>query len=128
MGAGGTTGAFPVPNTMIVNSINGWFNQNQFAAQSDINSFSRVSNGQNPICHFTVMASERNTQVGCALSNYVSAGRNWSLLTCNYATTNVLNQPVYRTGATGSGCTLGRDPTYTGLCRITEPINPNSFA
>ena len=128
MGSRGTTGTHTVPNTMIVNTINQWYNEHQFAAQSDINLFTRLFNGQNAIGHFTVMVSERNTQVGCAISNYVSGGWNWSLLACNYATTNMQNQPIYRTGPTGSGCTLGRDPTYTGLCRTNEPINPNSFA
>ncbi|CAO1439202.1 unnamed protein product [Diamesa serratosioi] len=128
LGASGTSGPFTAPNTVIVNTINSWYNEHQFAAQSDINTFTRLYNGQNAIGHFTVMVSERNTQVGCAISNYVSGGWNWTLLACNYATTNMMNQNIYRTGTTGSGCTLGRDPTYTGLCRTNEPIDPNSFA
>ncbi|CAO1423976.1 unnamed protein product [Diamesa hyperborea] len=123
-----TTGAHTAPATMITSTINSWYNEHQFAAQSDINSFTRLFNGNEAIGHFTVMVSERNTQVGCALANYVSGGNNHSLLACNYATTNMRDQPIYRTGATGSGCTLGRDTRFTGLCRTNEPINPNSFA
>ena len=123
-----TTGAHTTPATMITSTINSWYNEHQFAAQSDINSFTRLFNGNEAIGHFTVMVSERNTQVGCALANYVSGGNNHSLLACNYATTNMRDQPIYRTGATGSGCTLGRDTRFTGLCRTNEPINPNSFA
>ena len=74
------------------------------------------------------MVSERNTQVGCALSNYVSGVWNDSYLVCNFATTNKMNSNIYRSGVTGSGCTLGRDLIYTGLCRTNEPIDPNSFA
>ena len=116
------------PNSVITTTINAWYNEQQFAAQSDMNSFTRLFVGNEQIGHFTVMVNERNTQVGCAISNYVSGGFNWSLLACNYATTNMLNTPTYRSGVTASGCTLGRDPTYTGLCRTNEPINPNSFA
>ena len=128
MGESGTTGIFTAPNSVIVDTINDWYNENQFAEQSDINLFTRLYNGPNAIGHFTVMVSERTTQVGCAISNYVSEGWNWSLLACNFASTNMLNQPIYRSGATGSGCTLGRDLVYTGLCRTNEPIDPNSFA
>ena len=89
---------------------------------------SRISNGPNVIGHFLNIVSERNTAVGCAISNYMFEGWNYSLFACNFATTNMLGQPVYRTGVTGSGCTLGRDTRFTGLCRTNEPIDPNSFA
>ena len=128
LGQSGTTEVFTAPNTVIVDRINSWYNEHQFAAQSDINTFTRLYNGTNAIGHFTVMVSERNTQVGCAISNYVSGRFNYSYLVCNFASTNKINSNIYRSGATGSGCTLGRDPTYTGLYRTNEPINPNSFA
>ncbi|CAO1423967.1 unnamed protein product [Diamesa hyperborea] len=127
LGRRGTTGAFSPPAEVITNSINNWYNEHRFAAQSDINLMTRIFIGDNAIGHFTVMVSERNTQVGCAVSNYVANGRNNTLLACNYATTNMMNRIVYRTGPTASGCTLGRDTRFTGLCRTNEPINPNSF-
>ena len=128
MGTRGTSGIFTAPNTLIVDTINSWYNENQFAAQSDINLFTRLYNGANAIGHFTAEVIERNTQVGCAISNYVSGRFNYSYLVCNFATTNMLNSNIYRSGVTGSGCTLGRDLVYTGLCRTNEPIDPNSFA
>ena len=128
MGIRWTTAAHTAPATMITGTINAWYNEQQFAAQSDINMLTRMRNGNDAIGHFTVMVSERNTQVGCALSNYVTNGRSTTLMACNYATTNIMGHPVYRTGAIGSGCTLGRDTRFTGLCRTNEPINPNSFA
>ena len=127
LGVSGASSEFTVPNTVITETINGWYNEHQFAEQSDINAFTRIYNGQNAIGHFTVMVSERNTQVGCAISNYESDGMYWSLMACNYATDNMIGSVVYRSGPTGSGCTLGRDPKYTGLCRTNEPIDPNSF-
>ena len=112
---------------MTFNIINQWYNEHQFAAQSDITNLTRIHNGPNAIGHFLQVVIERNTQVGCAISNYMNGAFHIGMLACNYASTNVLGQPVYRGGPTGSGCTLGRDPTYTGLCRINEPIDPNSF-
>lgn len=36
--------------------------------------------------------------------------------------------PTYRSGAvTGSACKLGTDSEFPGLCKITEPIDPNHF-
>lgn len=78
--------------------------------------------------HFSVIVSERNTAIGCGIIRYTSGGYFWSLIACNYASTNILQQPVYRSGNATSLCTLGADLTYPGLCKTTEPINPNSFA
>ena len=127
MGRRWTTGPFSPAADVISNSINAWYNEHQFAAQSDINTFTRLFVGDQAIGHFTVMVSERNIAVGCAVSNFVANGRNNTLLACNYAANNTRDRVVYRSGPTASGCTLGRDPTYPGLCRTNEPINPNSF-
>ena len=127
MGARSIPSSFPVPANMTVNIINQWYNEHQFAVQSDIDNLTRTRNGSNSIGLFLVMVSERNTQVGCAISNYMNAGNHIGLLVCNYASSNVMGSIVYRGGAIGSGCTLGRDPTYTGLCRTYEPILPNMF-
>ena len=127
MGARSIPSNFPVPVNMTFNVINQWYNEHQFAAQSDINTLTNVRNANGVIGHFTVMVSERNTAVGCAIVNYMNGANHIGELVCNYASTNMMGSVVYRTGPTGSGCTLGRDPTYPGLCRTNEPINPNSF-
>lgn len=74
------------------------------------------------------MIHERATHVGCGLSSYVSGGFYWNLLACNYAYPNMLSVPVYTTASVaGAGCILGTNgPTYPGLCKTTEPINPNT--
>lgn len=83
------------------------------------------------IGHFTAMVTERTTQIGCAISQYetVSGSTRWrhSLMTCNFASTNMLNCPVYRSGTRAQDCTLGADPQFPGLCRANEPINPNTL-
>jgi hypothetical protein len=79
------------------------------------------------IGHFTAMVTERSTQIGCAISSFKYNGWNAYLLACNYASTNIVNYPVYRSGAVASGCTLGRDSIYPGLCTTSEPIDPNSI-
>ena len=112
---------------MISNGINVWYNEHQFASQSDINLLQGSTVGGNVIGHFTVMVSERNIAVGCGMSQFFENGRNVSILACNYAAQNTRDRIVYRTGPIGSGCTLGRDTRFTGLCRTNEPINPNSF-
>lgn len=75
------------------------------------------------------MVTDRSTEIGCGISTYrVSSGGyifNYYLLACNYASTNIISCPVYSTGTTASACTLGRDATYTGLCRDDEPIDAN---
>lgn len=77
------------------------------------------------------MVSDRNTQVGCALSeSRVQQGivMMYSyLFACDYATSSILAYPVYKKGAIAANCTLGPDAFYSGLCNINEPINPNTI-
>lgn len=77
--------------------------------------------------HFTEMMQERITEFGCAISTYVIGGWNNYLLACNYNSINLMGCSVYRAGPVASGCLQGPDPTYPGLCKITENINPNLF-
>jgi hypothetical protein len=90
-----------------------------------INKFFRV------IGHFTAMITARTTKVGCGISSYtgVSGGYTWNyyLMACNYASTNFINFPVYKStsGKAGDGCIKGTDPNYPGLCVADEPIDPN---
>lgn len=73
-----------------------------------------------PIGHFTAMAQQANTAVGCAVASYVSNSLNNFLLACNYATTNIVGEPVYRRGITAAGCNTGTNVNYNGLCKVAE--------
>jgi hypothetical protein len=76
------------------------------------------------------MATERNTQVGCGISTFRTTSGSWTfntyLLACNYAATNMIGWPVYKTGAKASGCVGGADFLHTGLCKVSENIDPNT--
>lgn len=104
--------------------VTGWFNENTGASNSDIQSF----NGRSEIDHFTQLAWSNSTAIGCGATRYTGNGLNNILITCNYAVGNILTWPVYLQSSTaGSGCTTGTDPTYSGLCSASEPLDPNYF-
>lgn len=78
------------------------------------------------------MVCERQTQMGCGISTYQTTIDNREfnnyLIACNFASTNMQTYPTYRSGdVTGSACKLGTDSQFPGLCKITEPIDPNHF-
>lgn len=66
------------------------------------------------------MAQQANTAVGCAFASYVLKSQNKFLLACNYATTNIVGEPVYRRGLTAVGCNTGTNSNYDGLCTVDE--------
>jgi hypothetical protein len=74
------------------------------------------------------MVNERSTDVGCAISSFLSA--NWKnnyIIACNYASTNIRGCSAYRSGKPASLCTLGKDSEFPALCKISEPIDPNKI-
>lgn len=82
------------------------------------------------IGHFTAMITDRSTQIGCGISSYQSKSGRFTmtnyLLACNYASTNMIGWPVYKSGTKASGCLSGSDQVYPGLCASKENIDPNS--
>lgn len=76
------------------------------------------------------MVNDRITQVGCGISTYLTFSGGWNftnyLMACNYDSTNVNGWKTYKSGDAASGCINGPDDDYPGLCKITEPIDPNS--
>lgn len=104
----------------------------QVGSEKNLKQTKRMENNLKPfrtIGHFTAMMTDRSTDVGCAISSYKGKSGtntfNYYLLACNYASTNILGCPVYKTGSSASSCTLGRDSTFTGLCNVNEPIDAN---
>lgn len=85
--------------------------------------FSRV------IGHFTAMVNDRSTAVGCSYSTFKtrlnSKSFNSYLFACNYASTNIIGCPVYKSGNKGSSCVGGTDNIFNGLCKSTESIDAN---
>lgn len=75
------------------------------------------------------MVNERSDRVGCAIARYTDAmGVSGTLLACNYAVTNVQNNPIYRAGPPASECLRGRNPNYTNLCSTEEVYSYNTWA
>ncbi|XP_059222296.1 antigen 5 like allergen Cul n 1-like [Stomoxys calcitrans] len=104
------------------NAINGWFNEHELANMDFIRSYRLHPSGRH-IGHFTAMMVEKNIRIGCAASTYNTPGNNYRtfLIACNFAATNMFNEPIYTDcNNGGQGCTSGRNPQYTNLCSINE--------
>ncbi|XP_014101221.2 venom allergen-1 [Bactrocera oleae] len=102
--------------------INMWYNEIKDTTMAYINRYPNNYSGPT-IGHFTVMVGQANTRVGCAVSTYSVAGRSGRtfLLACNYATTNMIGQAMYRTCSTAaSGCRTGRNTAFPSLCSRSE--------
>ncbi|XP_034654394.1 antigen 5 like allergen Cul n 1 isoform X2 [Drosophila subobscura] len=107
--------------------IAAWFDENRYATSGDMENYQM--RGGPAIGHFTTMVNERNSRVGCAIARFTDANNvQATLLACDYAVTNVLNNPVYRAGAPASECTSGRNPTYPNLCAVNENYNFNQWS
>ncbi|XP_068141438.1 venom allergen-1-like [Drosophila tropicalis] len=103
---------------LVTASIQMWWNEYKDANMSLIKKY--PSNYSGPqIGHFTAMAQEKNTHLGCAAVKFENS-MNWFLMACNYATTNWVGQPVYQQGTAASGCNTGKNDNYTNLCKIAE--------
>lgn len=76
--------------------------------------------------HFTQIVTANATTVGCGATRWISEGAGYIVITCNYARTNIIGEPVY-VGAEegGSGCKTGTDDTYKSLCSSEEQLDPN---
>ncbi|CRL03988.1 CLUMA_CG017107, isoform A [Clunio marinus] len=131
LGAFARTGSFHTTEDVINTVIKMWSDEYQYTLMSDINKFESGAPRGQVIGHFTAMVTDRTTQIGCAISQYetVSGSTRWlySLMACNFANTNILSCPVYRSGTRAQECTLGADPQFPGLCRANEPIDPNQL-
>lgn len=81
------------------------------------------------IGHFTVMVAERNTHVGCAASEYTkSNGFQYFLIACNYATTNMMEFPIYKScGSSAQDCKSGKNSKYPNLCSPNEKYEVNKW-
>ncbi|XP_037723395.1 antigen 5 like allergen Cul n 1 [Drosophila subpulchrella] len=107
--------------------IAAWFDENRDATSADMENYQM--RGGPAIGHFTTMVNERNNRVGCAIARFTdSNGVQATLLACNYAVTNVLNNPVYRAGPAASECTTGRNSNYPNLCSPNEVYNYNQWS
>lgn len=115
------TGSFESVNDTLTGTIQGWYDEYKDAVQADLESCCSAKSGKT-IGHFTQIVRDLATHVGCAISRYTEGEWRSSLLTCNYAMTNILGRPIYEFGEAASGCTSGKNPYYPALCSYDEPI------
>ena len=117
-----TASVYIAPDVLANSSINLWYNEHEFAKQSDVDNLSRIYNDdRKAIGHFTQVVNERTSHLGCAISYYYLDGKQ-SYFVCNYSSANMLASPIYKSGKTASGCTYKNNPLYPGLCRTNEKL------
>lgn len=94
-------------------TINDWFDENSKCPPSAIDSYQA---GTGAYGHFTQMVQDKSDRVGCAVVRYLKGGWYNTYIVCDYAVTNILNQPVYVRGQQCSQCTGNCGANYPGLC------------
>lgn len=110
----GQWGKFDNANKMMKKVINEWYIEVGKAKQKDLDKCCSVAG------HYTQIVADRSTAVGCAIAAYDSQ----SQIVCNYAFTNMGNQPIYVSGKPASGCKTGTNPRFSALCSTKENIKP----
>ncbi|XP_053948657.1 antigen 5 like allergen Cul n 1-like [Anastrepha ludens] len=110
-------------------SIDMWYNEIKDTKLAYINAYPNNYQGLT-IGHFTVMVADRNIRVGCAASTYAVSGKSYKafLMACNYATTNMINFPIYKACATAaSNCKKGTNADFPNLCSKSEVFAVNKW-
>lgn len=108
---------------LIRDFINDWFSEYAVANPKQVAKYPAKYKGAD-IGHFTQIVADRATAVGCAMVRYKDGGWTNHNFVCNYAITNIVNQPIYVAGKACSKCTTGCNPKYPGLCNPEEKIVP----
>lgn len=102
--------------------IESWRNESNLTDSSIISSYVRT---KKKIGHYTICIKDTNRAVGCSVARYIQIidGDEYDcvMMTCNYAVTNIVNEPIYTTGPSGSDCySIGKNisETYENLCSL----------
>lgn len=114
-------GTFEPVDSVIENVVQSWYAEVINAAQSDIDKCCTSKSGK-VIGHFTQLVTDRATQVGCAILRFSDKQFKSSLMTCNYAFTNINGMKVYVSGNSASGCVSGKNFEFPALCSVDELI------
>lgn len=110
-------------DSVIEKVVKGWYDEVKNAVQDDIDKCCRSKSGKG-IGHFTMLVTDRATQVGCAIATYTNGKWKTSLMACNYSFTNLKGAKVYTSGKAASECTTGANKDYPALCSVDELIEP----
>ncbi|XP_052899152.1 antigen 5 like allergen Cul n 1-like [Anopheles moucheti] len=99
--------------------ISSWWGEYLDARPEHIAKYPTSYSGK-PIGHFTQIASDRSTKVGCSMWYWKDGQMDAYYFVCNYSTTNIMDRSVYQSGPTGSQCRKGRNSQFPGLCNPNE--------
>ncbi|XP_037714988.1 antigen 5 like allergen Cul n 1-like [Drosophila subpulchrella] len=107
---------------LIKEQIENWFAQRSNASPEILASFPEELPSKD-VAKFTISVAEKNTHVGCAAVRFSRDFYNHFVLTCNFATSNIVGQPVYTPGeksTTGCKNRYGAAFDYPNLCYAKE--------
>ncbi|KAH8392641.1 hypothetical protein KR200_004429 [Drosophila serrata] len=107
---------------IIKEQIENWFAERSNASPDILSNFPEELPNKN-IAKFTIAVAEKNTHVGCAAIRFSKDFYNHFVLTCNFATSNIVGKPVYTPGEKStSGCKnrYGAAFDYPNLCYAKE--------
>lgn len=100
---------------LIAEAIQAWWDEHKDFYINEVDQYEGQSRG---VLHFTAMAVDYQTHVGCAISEYDYAGTGDTfLMTCNYSSWTWLSQSIYKKGRSCSKCSKKKcSKTYKSLC------------
>lgn len=114
---------------MLTKAVNMWYDEVKDSRMEYINKYPKSYSGP-AIGHFTVMVADRNIRVGCAAATYPEPGQPYNayLVACNYATTNMMDHPIYASCPKATtGCTTGPNKNFPNLCSPNEKYDVNKW-
>ncbi|XP_075155088.1 venom allergen-1-like [Haematobia irritans] len=114
---------------MLTKAVQLWYDEVKDSKMKYIKKYPKNYSGKT-IGHFTVMVADRNVRVGCAATTYSVPGKPYKayLVACNYATTNMIDQPIYAScPKVASGCKTGTNKNFPNLCSAKEKYAVNKF-
>ncbi|ALC45747.1 scpr-A [Drosophila busckii] len=107
---------------IIKEQIENWFGKRANASPEILASFPEELPNKG-VAKFAIAVAEKNTHLGCAAVRFSKDYYNHFVLTCNFATSNIIGQPVYTPGDKAtSGCKnrFGAAYDYPNLCYAKE--------
>ncbi|XP_058121263.1 antigen 5 like allergen Cul n 1-like [Anopheles ziemanni] len=104
---------------LVLKFISSWFGEYLDARPQHVAKYPTSYNGK-PIGHFTQIASDRSTKVGCSLWFWKDGQYDVYYFVCNYSVTNIMDKSVYQAGPAASKCQRGRNSKFPGLCNPGE--------
>lgn len=99
----------------IKGSVKAWFDEHHQSSSDDIPSYTKKPN--RAIGHFTQVVKDDSNFVGCAMIQFERKNLCTTIVTCNYAKTNMIGEPVYVAGEAASKCEK-KSEKFSALCSL----------